>query len=109
MGCTRNDKGEQIIGDGVSSPELRAFLGRAITQFQDRSPSQNEFFEEDIRNIVEGLVGMCGFDSTLDEKILEQIGEYFVRLCGFTPEGTGTSPEGDRTVIEGTCRLIEAR
>ena len=108
MGCTRNDKGEQIIGGRARSPELRAFLEEAIDRFQPQS--QAAFFEEDIRSIVEGLVGMCGLDSTLDKKTLEQIGEYFVRLCGFTPEGTRTSPEGDRTpVIEGSCHLVEAR
>ena len=110
MGCTRDDGGKQIIGDQVRSLELRAFLKRAITQFQDRSQSQNEFFKEDIINMVIGLVGLCRDDETLEESELKRYGDMFVYLCSFAPEGTGTSPEGDRTpVVEGSCRLIEAR
>lgn len=95
MGCASNQ-----------SPELNEFLRRAILRFQKRSRGLDLFFDTQIISIASGLVDTCGDDPRLDRETLEQVGDRFVLLCGFAPEGTEIPPESDE-IIEGSFRLIE--
>lgn len=93
----------------ITSPEQRAFLEAAIYRFQPRL-FDPQYDQACIRNIAIGLARTCCLNPRLDREILRQLVVAFVYQCTFTPEGAGTSPEGNENpFIEGSYRLIEAR